>query len=190
MTNPVLGGVLVGGASRRMGRPKQFVDLGGRTMVEHVIAALSEVVDEVVLIGNGPVPTVVERLARVADAEGCRGPMAGLLGALRSRRDAIWIMVPCDLPWLEPAAIEWLVGSRRDGAVAVMPSIDGFVEPLLALYEPIACDLIEKATACGEHALHRLAADPRVITAEPPRSLVRCWFNANTPQELRSLRAG
>ena len=45
-------------------------------------------------------------------------------------------------------------------------------------------------TAIGEYALHRLAADPRVATAEPPRSLERCWFNANTPQELQSLRAG
>jgi molybdopterin-guanine dinucleotide biosynthesis protein A len=172
-----------------MGRPKQLVDLGGRAMVEHVIAALSGVVDEVVLIGNGPVPTVVERLARVADAAGFRGPMAGLLGALRSRRDAAWIMAPCDLPLLEPAAIEWLVGSRRDGAVAVMPAINGFVEPLLALYEPTALDVIARAAAVGIHALHRLAADPRVVTVEPPQSLERSWFNANTPQELQSLRA-
>ena len=189
MTGPVLGGVLVGGASRRMGRPKQFVDLGGRTMVEHVVGVLSEVVDEAVLIGSGPVPLTVERLGRVADAEGCRGPMAGLLGALRSRRDAAWILAPCDLPLLGSAAIEWLVGARHDGAVAVMPSINGFVEPLLAVYELTALPLIEEAADIREYALHRLAADPRVATAEPPRSLERSWFNANTPQELQSLRA-
>jgi molybdopterin-guanine dinucleotide biosynthesis protein A len=70
-----------------------------------------------------------------------------------------------------------------------MPSINGFVEPLLALYEPAVLDVIERAATVGIHALHRLAADPRVVTVEPPRSLERCWFNANTPQELRSLRA-
>jgi glutamate dehydrogenase (NADP+)/cyclic pyranopterin phosphate synthase/molybdopterin-guanine dinucleotide biosynthesis protein A len=189
MTSPVLGGVLVGGKSRRMGRPKQLVDLGGGTMVEHVVGALSEAVDTVVLIGSGPLPSTVDRLGRVADAEGCCGPMAGLLGALRSRRDAAWILAPCDLPLLGPGAVEWLVDARRDGAVAVMPSINGFVEPLLALYEPTALGLIEEAVGIGEYALHRLAADPRVATAEPPRSLERCWFNANTPQELQSLRA-
>lgn len=190
MTGPVFGGVLVGGASRRMGRPKQFVDLGGQTMVEHVAGALSEVVDEVVLIGNGPVPAAIEKLERVADAKGCRGPMAGILGALRARPDECWVIAPCDLPLLRPAAIEWLVDARRDDAVAVMPSIDGFVEPLLAAYEPTALGLFEEASTRKRHALHRLAADPRVAIAEPPRALRRCWFNANTPQDVLSLAAG
>ena len=77
MTARLLGGVLVGGQSRRMGRPKQLIEIGVTTMIEHVVAALGEEVDEILLLGAGPVPLVLESLSRVADAEECRGPMAG-----------------------------------------------------------------------------------------------------------------
>ncbi len=189
MTVPVLGGVLVGGQSRRMGRPKQFVEFGEMTMIEHVVRALSGEVEEVVLLGSGPVPAALDGLSRAADADSCQGPMAGILGALRSRPGACWVVAPCDLPLLRRTAVRWLVGTRRPGTWAVLPSFEGFVEPLLALYEPESRTLLEEAAAAGEHALHRLGASSRVATAEPPGGLRRCWFNANTPQELASLRA-
>jgi molybdopterin-guanine dinucleotide biosynthesis protein A len=190
MAGPLLGGVLVGGESRRMGRPKQFVEIGDLTMIERVVGAFSNEVDEVVLLGGGPVPGALEGLGRAPDVEGCHGPMAGILGALRARPGACWVIAPCDLPLLRRAAVRWLVGMRRPGAWAVLPSIDGFVEPLCAIYEPEARALLEEAAAAGDHALHRLASSPRVATEEPPASLRRCWFNANTPHELSSLLAG
>lgn len=189
MTAPLLGGVLVGGQSRRMGRPKQLVEIGEITMIEHVVAALSEEVNEVVLLGDGPVPAALEGLARVADADGCRGPMAGILGAMRAEPEASWVVAPCDLPVLAPEAVRWLVSARRPEAWAVLPSLEGFVEPLLALYEAKARVLLEEAAAAGQHALHRLASNPRVAVSEPPEALRRCWINANTPQEIATLPA-
>ena len=173
-----------------MGRPKQLLEIGGETMIEHVVRALSGEVDEVVLLGGGPVPAALADLSSVGDAEGCSGPMAGILGALRAEPDACWVVAPCDLPLLQPSAVRWLLQTRRPGAWAVLPSLEGFVEPLFALYEPEARALLEKAALDGEHALHRLASSARVATAEPPAVLRRCWFNANTPHELASLRAG
>lgn len=190
MTRPILGGVLVGGQSRRMGRPKQLLEIGGGTMVEHVVRALSGEVDEIVLLGGGPIPAGLASLSIVADADDCRGPMAGILGALRAIPDACWVVAPCDLPLLRPLAVRWLLQTRRAGAWAVLPRFEGFVEPLFALYEPEAVTLLEGAAADGDHALHRLARSSRVATVEPPSDLRRCWFNANTPQELLSLRSG
>jgi len=187
---PILGGVLVGGLSRRMGRPKQLIEVGDGTMIEHVVCILSGEVHEVVLLGGGPVPATLEGLPRVADADDCQGPMAGILGALRARPDACWVVSPCDLPLLRGEAVRWLVQNRRPGAWVVMASLDGFVEPLLALYESEARILLEGAAAAGELALQRLASSPRVVTVDPPSALRRCWFNANTPLELASLRAG
>lgn len=173
-----------------MGRPKQLVKIGDATMIERVATALSEEVDEVLLLGPGPVPAVLEGLSRIADAEECRGPMAGVLGAMRAVPDAAWVVAPCDLPLLRPQAVRWLVGLRRADRWAVFPSIGGFVEPLLAVYEPGARFLIEWAAATGKHALHRIVSSSRVATAEPPESLRQCWFNVNTHWEVDALRAG
>jgi molybdopterin-guanine dinucleotide biosynthesis protein A len=190
VTVQILGGVLVGGQSRRMGRPKQLVEVRDLTMIEHIAGALSREVDEIVLLGDGPVPASLEGLARVADADGCRGPMAGILGALRARPDACWVVTPCDLPLLRGAAVRWLLRNRRPGTWAFLPSLDGFVEPLLAIYEPQARTPLEEAAEAGEHALHRLVSKAGVATAEPPEALRRCWYNANTPHEMASVRAG
>jgi molybdopterin-guanine dinucleotide biosynthesis protein A len=173
-----------------MGHPKQLLEIGGATMVERVVSAVVAEVDEVVLFGAGPVPAAIDGLARVSDADGCGGPMAGILGGMRERPNACWIVSPCDLPLLRRAAVRWLLGQRRHDAWAVLPSLDGFVEPLFALYEPGARALLESAAAAGELALHRLAAHERVVTVEAPADLRACWFNANTPYELASLLAG
>ena len=101
----LFGGVLVGGESRRMGRPKQLVDIDGVTMVEHVVRALEGEVDEVFLLGGGPVPARLSCRPRMADAGDCRGPMAGILGAMRARPDATWVMAACDLPKLRREAV-------------------------------------------------------------------------------------
>ena len=189
MNPTVLGGVLVGGSSRRMGRPKQLLEIGGATMVERVVSALAAEVDEVFLIGAGPVPADIDGLSRVSDDDGCEGPMAGILGGLHARDDACWIVSPCDLPLLRAAAVRWLLGQRRHGACAVLPALNGFVEPLFALYEPGARTLLERAAATGELALHRMAANERVVTVEVPADLQECWFNANTPHDLAALLA-
>lgn len=186
----MIGGVLVGGKSRRMGRPKQLLKIGLSTMLEHVVGAISSEVAEVVLLGDGPVPAAISKSPRVADSSECRGPMAGILGALQSDSDACWVVVACDLPRLHRDAVRWLLRQRRPGVVAVLPSLDGFVEPHFAVWEAESRTLVEEAAASGDYALHRLASSSQVVTAEPPEALRKCWFNANTPQEILSLRTG
>lgn len=190
MNTSVLGGVLIGGCSRRMGHPKQLLDIGGATMVERIVSVMEAEVDDVVLSGAGPVPAAIDGLPRISDADGCEGPMAGVLGVMRARPDSCWIMSPCDLPLLRRAAVRWLLGQRRHDAWAVLPSLEGFVEPLFAVYESRARALLESAAAAGELALHRLAANERVVTVEVPADLHECWFNANTPHDLAALHAG
>jgi molybdopterin-guanine dinucleotide biosynthesis protein A len=186
----LIGGVLVGGQSRRMGRPKQLVEIGGKTMIESVVCALAGEVEEVMVLGDGPVPVSLENLSRIPDADGYRGPMAGVLGGMHARPRACWVIAGCDQPLLRPEAVRWLVSMRRAGSWALLPSFDGFVEPLPALFEAESRILLEEAAAAGDHALHRLASRSRVASPEPPKALRRCWFNANTPGELAAVRTG
>jgi len=183
-----MGGVLIGGGSRRMGRPKHLIETGGSTMVERVVSTLAPLVDGLVLLGNGELPDPVAHLPRLADADGCHGPLAGILAALRHTPRACWIVAACDMPLVEPAAIDWLLSERRSSASMVLPHIDGRIEPLLALYEPAALALLEAAADAGELAPRHMARHESVRCVEPPTRLRRCWFNANTPADLASLK--
>jgi molybdopterin-guanine dinucleotide biosynthesis protein A len=125
-------------------------------------------------------------LPRLADAVGVAGPLAGLLAALRAGH-AAWLVVPCDLPLLSPAAIEWLVAQRGAGRWAVLPRVNGRVQPLLALYEPEALALVEAIAMSGSPSPSRLAGHPRVASPVPPEALAPAWSSANTPAELARL---
>lgn len=183
----LLGGVLIGGSSRRMARPKHLLSLDGKLLLDRAVEALAPVVDEVVLLGAGELPASQAGRARLPDPPGTTGPLAGLLAGLRWAPEACWVVAACDLPLLEPEAVRWLVGQRRPGRWAVLPHTGKGVEPLLALYEPQTLRELEALAATGVLAPRRLAELDNVATPEPPPELLRCWFNANSPEDLLEL---
>lgn len=207
----LLGGLLVGGASRRMGRPKALAEAGGMALAERVAAALRPHVDGLVLLGEGPVPASLADLPRIADAtspphftdshaaplaESLAGPLAGILAALRGHPGATWILCPCDLPRIEPAAVAWLLGQRRAERSAVLPRVAvrpgepaGPPQPLFALYPPAALALVESLVAAGRRAPRHLALLPGVATPTVPPHLAHCWSDADTPEDLARLDA-
>ena len=181
---PVRAGVLVGGAATRMGRPKQLLELGGRSFVERLADLLGREVDRPVLLGAGAVPESLAGLDRLPDAPELAGPAAGLVSALRWDPDAAWLVAACDQPLVEAAAVTWLLGERCPGRWAVMPRTgDDTVEPLLAVYEPQAAVLLAEAAAAGTLGLRFLAGHPSVASPRPPPGLVHCWRSIDTPDE-------
>ena len=181
------GAVLIGGGSRRMGRAKQCLEIGRKTLAEVAVAALEGQVECVVLVGGGPVPDALRGLERLADPPGIAGPMAGVLAALRGAPDAAWIVAACDMPLLSPAAVRWLLSYRSRGVWAVLPRPRGeVVEPLLAVYEPRARLVIERLAAEGKWGLRRLAGLDGVSSPIPPPDLLPAWRDVNTPEQFRA----
>jgi molybdopterin-guanine dinucleotide biosynthesis protein A len=186
---PVRAGILVGGASRRMGRPKAALEVGGRTFLERTVDALRPHAEEIVLLGAGPVPEAAAELPRLPDPPGLGGPLAGILGALRWGPDTTWVVAGCDQPLIDPDAVAWLLDRRAPGTWAVLPRLgDAGVEPLLAAYDARARWLLEGMAAAGRLAPSRLAEHPRVACPRPAGGLAGSWRNVNTPEELAVLR--
>jgi molybdopterin-guanine dinucleotide biosynthesis protein A len=178
----------VGGASTRMGRSKTLLRLDGVTFVERIVATLRARVTRVVLLGDGPIAPALAQVTRVPDVPGLAGPLAGMLAAMRWERRACWIFVACDLPMLTADALDWLLTRRGPGRWVVMPKVaPDRVEPLLAVYEPEALELLERLAQAGSRSPRSLADEPAVYTPAPPAPLRACWTNVNTPKELRRL---
>ncbi len=185
---PVVGGVLIGGASRRMGQPKQLLERGGRSLVEGVVDVLRCVVDDVVLLGEGELPEAIKGMPRVADPPGLGGPIAGLLGALRWCPEAAWVVMSCDLPFATDDGVRWLLGQRGVGRWAVLPrSDDGRLEPLFATYEPQSRMLLERLVSEGRMAPRRIADHSKVANPSLPGAIVDQWISINTPEEYQAL---
>ena len=190
---PVWACVLIGGRSSRMGRPKHLLP-GSRcgTWLEDTVGLLRPLVERVVLSGQGGIPPALQDLARIADAPGVVGPLAGILAAMRWQPEVSWLLVACDMPCLRPEALQWLLASRRPGRWATMPRRceDDHVEPLLGHYDGRCRTLFEEIRLAGALRIGLAAHHEKVHTPLIPQDIGAAWDNINTPEELGGLVGG
>ncbi len=185
---PVFGCLLIGGRSVRMGTPKHLLRREGRTWMSRTVALLESVTSKVVLVGEGRVPAG-NACIRLRDVPDARGPMAGLLAAMRWAPRASWVVAACDLPCLSEDALRWLVAQRTPGTWAIIPSSlqSGRLEPLLAHYDFRSRHVVERLSAAGDFSLAHVADHPKTAVPTPPIALASSWWNVNTPQDLLTL---
>jgi molybdopterin-guanine dinucleotide biosynthesis protein A len=176
------GFVLVGGASRRMGRDKALLSLDGITMVEAVAAKVRAAAGNVTLIGP------VEKYANlgfpvVPDAvENC-GPIGGLYTALQMTSSDWNVLVACDMPHLTVSFLNQLfAAAENDGAV---PETAGKIHPSCAVYHR---SLLAVAKSAINRKLFKMqdfiaTLQMRKWSVPDPEPLA----NVNTPVEYHAL---
>jgi len=103
-TRRVLGAVLAGGQSRRFGQgDKALAQLGGRTVLDHVIERARPQVDHLILNVNGDRARFARfNLEIVADETPGEGPLGGILAALGHAEACgfdLTATFPCDTPF-------------------------------------------------------------------------------------------
>ncbi len=188
LERPILGGLLIGGQSRRMGRAKHLLpDSSGRTWVERTVALLDGLCGQVIILGAGHLPDSLTDRTRLPDISDACGPMAAILSAMRWAPNADWLMVACDLPNLEAEALHWLLAQRRPGIWAALPvlQMDGLPQPLLAYYNYRSRPLLEQLAADNVHRPGAVAAHRKVISPVVPANLETSWLNANRPEDIK-----
>ena len=184
---PLYGCLLIGGRSSRMGQPKHLIKGDdGLTWLENTVKLLAPLTQQVVLSGAGQVPASLEGLKRLSDIPDVQGPLTGILSAMRWRPDVCWLLLACDMPNITREALEWLLACRTPDSWGTLPRLhaDGFVEPLLALYEPQAKPYFEELYQSGSLRISMVARRPHMRTPLVPEVLARAWNNINTPEEL------
>ncbi|KAF0192963.1 MAG: hypothetical protein FD165_66 [Gammaproteobacteria bacterium] len=187
---PVYGGILIGGASRRMGRPKHLLRAADASWIEQIAAVAGDAVERLVVVGSGELPPGLTGITRLPDAADCDGPLAGMLAARRWAPDAGWLFMACDMPDISRAAIDWLLSQRAPGRWAVLPRLSGQdrIEPLFAYYDPRIATVLEDMAGSRRFGFQHLLANQACLCPRVPESLVPAWRNVNTPDDLALAR--
>jgi molybdopterin-guanine dinucleotide biosynthesis protein A len=189
-----LGVVLAGGLARRMGggdKPTRRV--GGRTILERVIARMAPQCAGLILSANGdPARFAAAGLPVVADdVEGFAGPLAGILAALdwmaAHKPDTEWLVtVAGDCPFLPRDLVARLHRARiaQDRPIAVAAS-GGRAHHVIALW-PVALrsELRHALVAEKLRQVSGWMARHRPAIAEWPSAPLDPFFNANTLADL------
>ena len=156
--------VLAGGYSTRFGdTDKALAEIDGTPMLAHVVARVGAVVDSVVvscrddqraafaagLDGSDDVP-----IRCITDPEPDGGPLVGIVSAFEAVDSQYAVVVACDMPFVDPAFIEFLF-SQAGGHDAVVPELDdGHRQPTQAVYR------VDRTVAVADE---RLAAGNRSL---------------------------
>ena len=199
----VVGVVLAGGLSRRMGGgDKGLRTLAGKPMLARVIDRLAPQVQRCVINANGdPSRFIPFGLPVVPDTvDGFAGPLAGVLAGMRwtlaHEPQANWIVtVPGDSPLLPEDLVARLARALppETNAIALAQSM-GRMHPVVGLWPVALAGSLQTALAAGTR---KVVAWPDTHGTIPvPFPHARCgdtevdpFFNDNTPEEFDTLSA-
>lgn len=115
------------------------------------------------------------------------GPMAGILAALEHERAAAWLVLACDLPYVDDATLKFLITHRNPARMATaFRGHENLPEPLCAIYEPRALSALKDFVAQGVHCPRKalIRSDVELLALPDPRAL----DNINTPEEFSATR--
>ncbi len=183
---PLFGLVLAGGRSTRMQRDKASLEYrAGRTQIDAAMELLSTRAARVYLSVRADQrhEPARARYPQIVDRGDVEGPIAGIVAAMAQHPDAAWLVLACDLPFLDAGTLDVLLGSRdpEADATAFRSSHDGLPEPLCAIYEPRAQGKIAAQLATGKTCPRKFLtnANTRLLDQPNPRAL----DNVNTIEE-------
>ncbi len=209
---PHASGIIVaGGASRRMGRDKAFIDLQGRPLIARVLDRVQAVCSETIIVSNNREAFAEYGVEVIGDAYPGKGSLGGIFTGLQAAREPLALAVACDMPFLDERLLRHLI-SLAPGFDVVIPHAP---DPSSTLVAPnVAAPSLRRPTA-RQRALHPLHAvyakscleamqarlqegdlraigfletlNVRIVEAQEidqfdPRHL--SFFNVNTPEDL------
>jgi len=156
--------VLAGGRSTRMGTDKGALSYHGRPQVEHCFELLSPFCAEVFVSTRPGQPTTGH--PEILDRFAGEGPWVGIVSAMTIHPNAAWLVLACDMPFVDGRVLEKLIRARDPSKVATAyRANDGRAEPLCAIYEPRACRLLTG----GNGSLRHVLSNAPVVLVDPDR---------------------
>jgi molybdenum cofactor guanylyltransferase len=183
---PLFGLVLAGGRSTRMQRDKAAIEYRpGETQLDAAMRLLESRVERAFVSVRADQRGEGRRAAypQIVDRGDVEGPIAGISAALGEYREAAWLVLACDLPFLDASTLDTLIASRDTAgdATAFRSSHDGLPEPLCAIYEPQAHASIAAHIAGGRNCPRKYLINARTRLLEQPDP--RALDNVNTVTE-------
>ena len=173
----LLGVVLAGGKSSRMGRNKALLDYRGRSLLEHQMDLLAPVCARVVVSGT------VEGFEGIPDDSAHQGPLGGILSVAKRFPDWALLLIPVDMPCLESTDLQQLCRQRAPCHFSEQP---------LPAFFPDSRELIRVLQEIFAQSQHPQSMQ-RLHAGLGSTALRRTGFNAlnlNTPEQWQAFSQG
>lgn len=185
----IFGLVLTGGKSSRMKKDKARLRFHNKPQAVHAFELLLPLCEKVFISSRKGQKMAggQKRLPYIYDLKKFkgRGPLSGILSAMDQYPKAAWLVLACDLPFVDDKTLRYLkrYRDRTKIATAYRSRFNDLPEPLCAIYEPKAknrlVSFFNKDIVCPRKIL--INSKVRLLKLKNKRAL----DNINTPEEYQ-----
>jgi molybdopterin-guanine dinucleotide biosynthesis protein A len=170
-----------------MGRDKAFLMLAGQPLIEAISERLHAVVDEVIIVADDTQRCSPFADRCVPDVYPGVGTLGGIHAGLLAASHELALVVGCDMPFLNPDVLAWLVDAA-DGVDLVVLRHELGMEPLHAVYRKNCLPAIEGTIRSGERCAFAFYDQIRVRYMNPAEipsldPVLGSFYNVNTPDQ-------
>ncbi len=176
--------ILSGGLSTRMGEDKRLINYHGKSQEQYLFDLLKPCCSEVYVSINQNQST---DLPHIVDLDlAIKSPIVGILSAFDKNSKTAWLVVACDMPFVNQEAIEYLIKHRNAEkfATAFLNPEEKFPEPLLTIYEPKILEKLQGAVNQGKKSPMKVLQSVEVELLKIPNK--QMLANINTAEEKNS----
>ncbi|MBS1790120.1 MAG: molybdenum cofactor guanylyltransferase [Acidobacteria bacterium] len=197
--------IQAGGRSSRMGTDKAWLEINGRPMIEHVLAAAEPAAASLSIVINPANPNA-ERYRELAakwdarllyDLHDHKGPLGGIHTALKTcAENESALILACDMPFITAEFLNFLCQKHMSGNASVTVPIDqeGRFQPLAAIYSRACLLAIEEKLATDrlkvdqlfEQVLTQLISFDKMVTLQGSEITLS---NLNSPEDYQATKS-
>ena len=180
--------ILAGGQSRRMGRDKAWLSVGGQPLLARQIALVRELAPAELFI-SGRAGTDYSSLGCpvLTDEFQDAGPLAGIVAGLQASAAPLLLVLAVDMPDMTASALRRLLEQCVSGA-GVVPRANHRLEPLAAFYPKaalsVAVDLLNRQLRAARTFAECCQQAGLVTVHEVASPDGKCFANWNSPADL------
>jgi len=182
----ITGIILAGGKSSRMGRDKGFVLFKGKLFIQHILEAMSPLVDNIIIVSDNTDYDAFN-VTRTNDDIKNAGPLAGLYSGLNHTKTELNLVLSCDVPLITTEVLKKLVDAISIDTEIIQLKSNNRTMPLLAVYHKKCAATFLKLLKNDERRMTTAINNFKVKTIILETDLKQYTANINTIDELNKI---
>jgi molybdopterin-guanine dinucleotide biosynthesis protein A len=189
MMLPISAVILAGGQSRRLGTDKSLLLVDGESLLSRTVHKVANLSDDLIVVTNneGRYQSQELPVRLVHDERPGEGSLMGIYSGLKAACHSHALVVACDMPFLNLPLLHYIC-SLADNYDVVIPRLEGWLEPLHAVYSQACLPAMARLLDQGQRQIIAFFSEVRVHYVEQPE-IDRfdpdhlSFLNVNTPED-------
>ena len=193
--NNILPVVLAGGKSIRFGEDKSQAKLGGKILIDYILAELNKEFEEILIVANNSIEHLSsKKIFRIEDCKKNMGPLAGVLSAMKwvkeNNKNYKWISTfPSDTPFFKIEIFNKFLNKvdEKKGELFFMNSGEKR-HNIFGLWSVSLLSQLEKDLENGARKVEKWANNIGVKTIDISFEKKDPFYNINTKSDLEEAK--